>query len=169
MTAGDHRRRPAEGFFRARTRTAQSLLTLPPRSARGGGAHGSRGRGGRSDGIDEREITVRQLLRHTSGLPEYPDTKAVLADPTRYHEPRELLGAALAQKAHLAPGTSWEYDNSNHLLADLIIQEVTKRPLAEEITKRVINRVGLRHTCFPAPGDMTIREAHPKGVPPASR
>ncbi|MEU7582299.1 serine hydrolase domain-containing protein [Streptomyces sp. NPDC041068] len=117
----------------------------------------------RGDGIDGREITVRQLLQHTSGLPEYLDTKAVLADPTRYYEPRELLDAALAQKAHFTPGTSWEYNNTNYLLAGLIIQKVTKRPLAEEITKRVINRVGLRHTYFPAPGDMTIREAHPKG------
>ncbi|MEI5099404.1 serine hydrolase domain-containing protein [Streptomyces sp. PmtG] len=117
----------------------------------------------RGDGIDGRQITVRQLLQHTSGLPEYLDTKAVLADPTRYYEPRELLDAALAQKAHFAPGTSWEYNNTNYLLAGLIIQKVTKRPLAEEITKRVINRVGLRHTYFPAPGDMTIREAHPKG------
>ncbi|MBO1417451.1 beta-lactamase family protein [Streptomyces sp. FH025] len=117
----------------------------------------------RGDGIDGRNITVRQLLQHTSGLPDYVNKGAILTSPTRYYEPRELLDAALAQKAHFAPGTRWEYSNTNYLMAGLIIQKVTGRPLGEEITKRVIDRIGLRHTYFPAPGDMSIHEAHPKG------
>ncbi|MFE2106515.1 serine hydrolase domain-containing protein [Kitasatospora sp. NPDC059463] len=117
----------------------------------------------RGEGIDGRTITVRQLLQHTSGLPEYVDTGAVLNAPGRYYEPRELLDAALAQKAHFAPGAKWEYNNTNYLLAGLIIQKITGRPVGEEITKRVIDRIGLRHTYFPAPGDTTIHEAHPNG------
>ncbi|MFI6151583.1 serine hydrolase domain-containing protein [Kitasatospora sp. NPDC051170] len=120
----------------------------------------------RGDGIDGRTITVRQLLQHTSGLPDYMDAP-VLADYTavqyRYFEPRELLDGALAQKALFAPGTGWMYSNTNFLLAGLIVQKVTGRPVGEEITKRVIDRVGLRHTYFPAPGDTTIHEAHPHG------
>ncbi|WP_425554860.1 serine hydrolase domain-containing protein [Kitasatospora putterlickiae] len=117
----------------------------------------------RGDGFDGRNITVRQLLQHTSGLPEYVDKDGVLGDPERYFEPRELLDAALVQKAHFAPGAQWEYNNTNYLLAGMIIQKVTGRPIGEEITKRVIDRIGLRHTYFPRPGDMTIHEAHPKG------
>ncbi|MFE6049964.1 serine hydrolase domain-containing protein [Kitasatospora sp. NPDC056446] len=117
----------------------------------------------RGDGIDGRNVTVRQLLQHTSGLPEYVDKAAILSSPNRYYEPRELLDAALAQKAHFAPGTRWEYSNTNYLLAGLIIQKVTGRPLGEEVTKRVIDRIGLRHTSFPTPGDTAIHEAHPKG------
>ncbi|MFD7584479.1 serine hydrolase domain-containing protein [Kitasatospora sp. NPDC059811] len=117
----------------------------------------------RGDGIDGRNITVRQLLQHTSGLPEYVDKDSILTSPNRYYEPRELLDAALAQKAHFAPGTSWEYSNTNYLLAGLIIQKVTGRPLGEEINRRIVDRIGLRHTYFPTPGDTGIREAHPKG------
>ncbi|MFJ4191854.1 serine hydrolase domain-containing protein [Kitasatospora sp. NPDC089509] len=117
----------------------------------------------RGDGIDGRNITVHQLLQHTSGLPDYVDQQAVLKDPQRYAEPRELLDAALTHKAQFAPGTQWAYSNTNYLLAGMIIQKVTGRPLGEEITKRVINKIGLRHTYFPVPGDMTIHEAHPKG------
>ncbi|MGA5821288.1 serine hydrolase domain-containing protein [Kitasatospora sp. NPDC094028] len=117
----------------------------------------------RGDGIDGRNITVRQLLQHTSGLPEYVDKGSILAGPKRYFEPRELLDAALVQKAHFAPGTRWEYCNTNYLMAGLIIQKVTGRPLGEEINRRIVDRVGLRHTYFPTPGDMSIREAHPKG------
>ncbi|WP_369383751.1 serine hydrolase domain-containing protein [Streptomyces sp. cg36] len=117
----------------------------------------------RGTGIDGRNITVRQLLQHTTGLPEYFEHDTVLNSPKRYYEPRELLDAALAQKAHFAPGTQWEYSNTNYLLAGLIIQKVTGRPLGEEITKRVIDRIGLRHTYFPTPGDVKIHEAHPQG------
>ncbi|MFF8593043.1 serine hydrolase domain-containing protein [Streptomyces sp. NPDC015220] len=117
----------------------------------------------RGDGFDGRNITVRQLLQHTSGLPDYVNHEVVLNEPKRYFEPRELLDAALAQKADFAPGAQWGYSNTNYLLAGLIIQKVTGRPLGEEVTKRVIDRIGLRHTYFPAPGDMTIHEAHPKG------
>nr|WP_317621400.1 serine hydrolase domain-containing protein [Streptomyces sp. CBMA123] len=117
----------------------------------------------RGDGIDGRNITVHQLLQHTSGLPDYVDKAGALSDPKRYLEPRELLDAALAHKAHFAPGAQWEYSNTNYLLAGMIIQKVTGRPIGEEITKRVIDRIGLRHTYFPVPGDMTIHEAHPKG------
>ncbi|MEU5091317.1 serine hydrolase domain-containing protein [Streptomyces sp. NPDC021356] len=117
----------------------------------------------RGDGIDGRNITVRQLLQQTSGLPDYVNQEAILNDPKRYFEPRELLDAALAQKAHFAPGAQWEYSNTNYLLAGMIVQKVTGRPIGEEITKRVIDRIGLRHTYFPVPGDMTIHEAHPKG------
>ncbi|WP_188295793.1 serine hydrolase domain-containing protein [Streptomyces sp. CBMA156] len=122
----------------------------------------------RGDGFDGRNITVRQLLQHTSGLPEYVNREGVLNNPKQYLEPRELLDVALAQKAHFAPGTQWEYNNTNYLLAGMIIQKVTGRPLGEEITKRVIDRIGLRHTYFPVPGDMTIHEAHPKGYQPAA-
>ncbi|WP_442789139.1 serine hydrolase domain-containing protein [Kitasatospora sp. NBC_01302] len=117
----------------------------------------------RGDGIDGRNITVRQLLQHTSGLPDYVDKGAILADPKRYFEPRDLLDAALAQKAHFAPGARWEYSNTNYLVAGLIIQKVTGRPLGEEVDQRIVDRIGLRHTYFPTPGDMTIHEAHPEG------
>ncbi len=114
----------------------------------------------RGEEIDGRRITVRQLLQHTSGLPNYT---AYLGDDVRYFEPRDLLDIALQHKADFAPGTKWEYSNTNYVLAGLIIQKVTGRPLAKEMERRVIQRIGLRHTYFPAPGDMTIREPHPQG------
>lgn len=114
----------------------------------------------RGEGIDGRQITVRQLLQHTSGLPNYV---RYLGDDVRYYDPLDLLGIALQHKADFAPGEKWEYSNTNYVLAGLIIQQVTGRPLAEELEQRIITRIGLRHTYFPAPGDVTIRAPHPKG------
>ncbi|MFF3074525.1 serine hydrolase domain-containing protein [Kitasatospora sp. NPDC057904] len=114
----------------------------------------------RGEGIDGRRITVRQLLQQTSGLPNYSD---YLGDDVRYYAPHELLATALQHPADFAPGTSWKYSNTNYVLAGLIVQKVTGRPLAEEIGRRVVRPAGLRHTYFPAPGDASIREPHPHG------
>ncbi|MFG2181816.1 serine hydrolase domain-containing protein [Streptomyces abikoensis] len=122
----------------------------------------------RGKGIDGRHITVRQLLQHTSGLPEY---EGDIDDDTmrhRYFEPRELLDVAFRHKADFAPGEGWNYSSTNYVVAGLIVQKVTGRTLAAEIDQRVVKRLGLRHTYFPAPGDRTIREPHPKGYHRAS-
>ncbi|MFE3148730.1 serine hydrolase domain-containing protein [Streptomyces sp. NPDC059218] len=110
--------------------------------------------------IDGRRITVRQLLQQTSGLPNYTN---YLGDDVRYYTPRELLDTALRHPADFDPGKKWAYSNTNYVVAGLIVQKVTGRPLAEEIDRRIIKRAGLRHTYFPAPGDASIREPHPHG------
>jgi D-alanyl-D-alanine carboxypeptidase len=119
----------------------------------------------RGEGIDGRHITVRQLLQHTSGLPNYTNVLAKGALPYRhtYFEPRRLLDLALEQKADFPPGTKWEYSNTNYVVAGLIVERVTGRPLSEEITKRTIDRIGLRHTYFPQVGDESVRQPHPEG------
>ncbi|MEV7867213.1 serine hydrolase domain-containing protein [Streptomyces sp. NPDC088124] len=119
----------------------------------------------RGDGIDGSRITVRRLLQHTSGLPEY--TQGIAGNfaefQHRYMEPRDLIDIALEGKASFEPGDGWEYSNTNYIVAGLIVQKVTGRPLGEEITKRVIQKIGLKHTYFPATGEQKIREEHPKG------
>lgn len=114
----------------------------------------------RGEGIDGRRITVRQILQQTSGLPNYTN---YLGDDVRYFEPRELLDIALQHKADFDPGKKWAYSNTNYVLAGLLVQKVTGRSIAEEMDQRIIKEIGLRHTYFPAPGDATIREPHPKG------
>nr|WP_305790173.1 serine hydrolase domain-containing protein [Actinoplanes lichenis] len=119
----------------------------------------------RGDGIDGRRITVRQLLQHQSGLPNYTEFLP-LDDPALLHtyfEPRELLDLALAHPADFAPGTQWAYSNTNYVVAGLLVQKVTGRPLAEQITTRIVGKLGLRHTYFPPVGEQRIRERHPHG------
>ncbi|SFB43234.1 D-alanyl-D-alanine carboxypeptidase [Amycolatopsis marina] len=120
----------------------------------------------RGEGIDANVITVRQLLQHTSGLPNY--TAHIGLDnfeeiQHKFFQPHDLLAAALAHPARFAPGAKWEYSNTNYLLAGLLIERVTERPVQEQITERVINKAGLRHTYWPQPGDQTIRRPHPQG------
>ncbi|MGW1077349.1 serine hydrolase domain-containing protein [Streptomyces sp. NPDC002537] len=119
----------------------------------------------RGKGIDGHRITVRQLLQHTSGLPDYEDDVTDDILQRRYLSPRDALDVALGHEAVFAPGAKgkWGYSSTNYLVAGLIVEKVTGRPLAEQIDRRVIQRIGLRHTYFPAPGETAIRERHPQG------
>ncbi|MGW1178212.1 serine hydrolase domain-containing protein [Kitasatospora sp. NPDC002543] len=117
----------------------------------------------RGEGVDGRGVTVRQLLQHTSGLPDYEGLLDEASLRSRYFEPRELVDLALRQPPVFDPGARFGYSSTNYVLAGLLVQRVTGRPLAEEIDRRIVRRLGLRHTSFPAVGDRTIREAHPRG------
>ncbi|MEU6715121.1 serine hydrolase domain-containing protein [Nonomuraea sp. NPDC046802] len=82
-----------------------------------------------------------------------------LADVHR--SPRDLLDMAFAHEASFAPGTSWEYSNTNYVLAGLLVEKITGRPLSDELNDRIIKPIGLRHTYSPAKGE-TIRGRHPR-------
>ncbi|WP_437783447.1 serine hydrolase domain-containing protein [Sorangium sp. So ce1097] len=120
----------------------------------------------RGEGIDGNDITVRQLLQHTSGLADY-DGLLLTGDfsslRNTYFSPRELLDAALAEGSQFPPGDRWDYSNTNYILAGLLIEKVTGRPLNEEITRRIIDRIGLRNTYLPDVGEQGIRGCHPRG------
>jgi len=122
----------------------------------------------RGPGIDGRKITVRHLLQQTSGLQDYDDVlfEDFLNALGTYYEPHDLLDVALARQPESAPGEKFVYANTNYVLAGLIVQKVTGRPVGEQITKRVIEPLHLRDTYWPADGDKTIRGAHPRGYFP---
>lgn len=109
----------------------------------------------RGDGIDGAAITVRQLLRHQSGLPEYFDDDT--PPPSSPVAPRELLSWALAKPVTHPPTSVPVYTNTNYVVAGLILEAVTGRSAADEVTRRIIEPLRLTHTYFPAPGDTWLR------------
>ena len=120
----------------------------------------------RGEGIDGRAITIRQLLQHTSGLPDYDQvllSEGLTSNLETYFEPRELVDATLTLPAVGAPGELWSYSNANYILAGLVVQRVTGRPISEEITERIIEPLGLENTYWPEVGDMTLPEDAPNG------
>ncbi|WP_197043638.1 serine hydrolase domain-containing protein [Saccharothrix sp. NRRL B-16314] len=122
----------------------------------------------RAKGVDASKITVRRLLQHDSGLPDYTDSLfPAMGDLLPYQhvylEPRELLDLANAREDGRPAGSGWSYSNTNYVLAGLIAQQVTGRPFNELVTTRVIERIGLRDTYAPEVGEQDIRGRHPKG------
>ena len=122
----------------------------------------------RGEGIDGSKITVRQLLQHTSGLPEHTDyyfssNAAALENIQHYIPARDLLDVALSKPAAFEPGTQWSYSNTNYIVLGMLIERVSQRPVGEQIDQRIIKKLGLSHTYFPAPGDRSIKGTHPQG------
>ncbi|MET9462785.1 serine hydrolase domain-containing protein [Streptomyces canus] len=124
----------------------------------------------RGQGNDGREITVRQLLQHSSGLPDYLDylnPQQILKDPLAHHDTRDLVNLALAhpptfEKPGAKPGSEWHYSNTNYLLAGMLIEKVTGQPYAKEIRRRIITPLGLHDTFVPGE-DTALPGPHPRG------
>ncbi|MFD7020610.1 serine hydrolase domain-containing protein [Streptomyces sp. NPDC059928] len=119
----------------------------------------------RGHGNDGRRITVRQLLQHTSGIPDYLDylrLEDVLNHPLTHYDPRDLVKLALAHRRAFEPGTDWRYSNTGYLLAGMIIERVTGHPYGDEIRRRVIEPLGLRQTSVPDDAP-EIPGPHPRG------
>lgn len=119
----------------------------------------------RGEGVDASAISARQLLQHTSGLPEYGDL--VAADPfavrDSYRSPRDMVDFALQRPADFAPGERHQYSNTGYLVLGLLIERLSERPLAEQIHDRIIEPLELEHTYLPVPGEREIRGDHPNG------
>jgi D-alanyl-D-alanine carboxypeptidase len=77
-----------------------------------------------------KNVTLRQLLLQTSGLPHLSDARGISHDLTRPVKIPELLKAANAAPLHFKPGTAFDDNNLNYLLAGLVVQRVSGLPLS---------------------------------------
>jgi D-alanyl-D-alanine carboxypeptidase len=98
-------------------------------------------------------VTLRQLLNHTSGLPEYYEDFDSLIEPFRRdrgHRPNLTPRAALelvhAKPRLFAPAEGWAYSGGNYLALGLIVEEVTGATLGDELTRRIVEPLGLERT-----------------------
>jgi D-alanyl-D-alanine carboxypeptidase len=111
------------------------------------------------NGNDGSRITIRHLLQHTSGIPNYDHTDDTAADfeRTRFDHvrPEEMVAGAMQSPPDFPPADpadpepDWGYSNPNYLVAGLIIQQVTGRSWADEVDARIIRPLGLTGTYEP--------------------
>lgn len=117
-------------------------------------------------GGDGNLITVRNLLQHTSGIPNYLnqlDLGSVDA-LRRYKSADQLIRLGLDQPSEFTPGSDFGYSNTNYLLAGKLIEQVTGVPVGLEVTRRILVPLGLRDTYWPLfPLENVMRRPHPQG------
>ncbi|MFH8663242.1 serine hydrolase domain-containing protein [Streptomyces afghaniensis] len=104
----------------------------------------------RSNGNDGSQITIRQLLQHTSGihdaLPGYTTPEEYYQQRHNVYEPKQLLDLAMAHKPDFPPGEGWKYSNTGYVLLDMIIHKATGHPARHEIENRILRWLGLDQT-----------------------
>lgn len=97
-------------------------------------------------------VTLRELLNHTSGIPDFSQTgpfrKALLKSLLKAPPPRDLLSYA-APALNFAPGSKYEYSNSDNIVVGLMVEAATGRSYESELGERVFGPLGLRHTSLP--------------------
>ena len=114
-------------------------------------------------------ITLDLLGRMRSGLANYTDsdafmTRAYSESPTGPDAfattPRELLDWAFARPMNFAPGTDYEYSNTNTVLLGMVVEKVTGQPSGDYLQQNVFGPLGLARTSYPANGNLPGPYAH---------
>jgi CubicO group peptidase (beta-lactamase class C family) len=93
-----------------------------------------------------RGTTVRQLLNHTSGIPDFTGTGSRHWPKTL--PPDGLLALVGGDNLHFKPGTKYEYSNSNYVLLALIAEKYFARPLARILDEEIFTPLGLTSMRF---------------------
>lgn len=89
-----------------------------------------------------RQITIRHLLRHTSGLVQ----SVVWGAAVRQMSDDEFLAAAVKTRLRFAPGEGWSYSNIGYQLLGLVIQRVSGQPWNEFLRERIFEPAGMSST-----------------------
>ncbi|MEW9579077.1 serine hydrolase domain-containing protein [Bacillus toyonensis] len=116
------------------------------------------------NGYDAKQITVRQMLNHTSGIAEYSKSKeADFTNPKRMYTAEELVKIGLSAPPDFAPGTGWSYSNTGYVLLGILIEKVTGNSYAEEIENRIIEPLELSNTFLPGNSSVIPGTKHARG------
>jgi D-alanyl-D-alanine carboxypeptidase len=109
-------------------------------------------------------VTLRQLLGHTSGIPDLSRSDAFVAallgsllDPP---PPRQLLSYVEDPALLFPPGTEYRYSNSDNIVAGLMIESATGRSYADVLESQVLRPAGLTATSLPVGADLPAPYIH---------
>lgn len=114
--------------------------------------------------------TLRQLGDMTAGFSDYSKdpafVAAVQADPQKVWSPSELVAWANAKGPNFAPGTAWDYSNTNTVLLQMVIEQVTGHSLAQEYQTAFATPLSLSHTSYPATVELPAPQAMGYSIDP---
>ncbi|MGW2016873.1 serine hydrolase domain-containing protein [Streptomyces sp. NPDC001927] len=99
------------------------------------------------------QVTLRQLLSHTSGLPDFSTAPAFLEilqeDPRHHFDSRRLLDFVAGEDLLFPPGSRYEYSNSDNIAVALMAEAVTGQRYEKLLEQLVYRPLGLKRTSLP--------------------
>ena len=98
------------------------------------------------------KITVRQLLTHTSGIPDFGDGRNF--DLRRDYTEDELLHLASALPLKFLPGSRWSYSNTAYVLLGIIVHRLSDKPYGDFLRERIFSRLHMANTRVNSEGDI---------------
>jgi D-alanyl-D-alanine carboxypeptidase len=119
------------------------------------------------------EITIRNLLSHTSGYEDYAPQDYIIPEWMKPITPQAILDRWAKKPLNFDPGTRWQYSNTNYVLAGEILEKTTARPLLALLRERIFGPLGMASAgdCQSVrPGDAVAYTRYAVGPPhPAGR
>jgi CubicO group peptidase (beta-lactamase class C family) len=105
-------------------------------------------------------VTLRHLLTHTAGLPDYPHLPGFYEhEAAREHTTAELLALFDSLPLAAEPGAKWDYSNSDYVVLGAVIERVTGQRYADALRARLLDPLGLRDTGYDEGGPILERRA----------
>lgn len=103
---------------------------------------------GHLEGLPEAwgEVTIRQLLSHTSGIKSYTDVGGFEKTTRKDYEPREIIDLVAKEPLEFAPGKEHRYCNTGYFLLGMIIEKVAGKPYGEFLDERIFKPLGMSRT-----------------------
>jgi D-alanyl-D-alanine carboxypeptidase len=89
------------------------------------------------------EVTIRQLLSHTSGYQDYWPQDYVMPMMLQPVTAAKILDMWARKPLDFDPGTKWQYSNTNYVIAGVIIEKVSGKPLLQFLQEKVFAPLGL--------------------------
>jgi CubicO group peptidase (beta-lactamase class C family) len=89
------------------------------------------------------EITIRQILSHTSGYQDYWPEDYVMTPMMKPATVQQILDGWAKKPLDFEPGTQWQYSNTGYVIAGAIVEKVAGEPLFDFITKRIFRPLGM--------------------------
>src|SRR5215470_16029062 len=89
------------------------------------------------------EVTIRQLLSHTSGYQDYWPQDYVMPMMLQPVTTAKILDMWARKPLDFDPGTKWQYSNTNYVIAGVIIEKVSGKPLLQFLKEKVFAPLGM--------------------------
>ncbi|MDR2994010.1 MAG: beta-lactamase family protein [Bacillus cereus] len=116
------------------------------------------------NGYDGNQITIRQLLNHTSGIADYLKSKdADIMNSKKTYTAEEIVKIGLSLPPDFSPGKDWLYSNTGYVILGMLIEKITGNSYAEEIEKRIIEPLDLPNTFLPGNSPVIPGKNHARG------
>ena len=98
-------------------------------------------------------VTVREMLNHTSGLPDYTQSdgfrEQATNDPRGYVSPMRIIDWVRGDRLNFTPGSRYEYSNTDNIVVGLIAQRVSGQSYGQLLSRIIFQPAGLTQTTFP--------------------
>jgi CubicO group peptidase (beta-lactamase class C family) len=90
------------------------------------------------------EVTIRQILSHTSGYQDYWPEDYVMTPMLTPMSAQQILDTWAKKPLDFEPGTQWQYSNTNFVIAGRIVETVAGEPLIDFLTRRIFRPLGMK-------------------------